>query len=89
MEQHHYLKDLQVVNRIRGPIVALELGELEVQRDWFLHDHLRERRISADVLTVSSESTAELFDPSVHLLKSLIQEVLSTASLEYLLVERR
>ena len=39
MEQHHCLEGLQVVNWIRGPVVALELGELEVRRDWLLHDH--------------------------------------------------
>ena len=78
-----------MVNRIRGPVVALELGELEVRQDWLLHYHLRERRVSADVLTVSSRSIVELFDPPVHLPKSLIQEVLLTASLEDLLVEQR
>ena len=72
MEQHHCLEGLQVVNRIQGPVVALELGELEVWRDWFLHDHLRERRVSANVLTVSSGSMAELFDQLVYLPESLI-----------------
>ena len=89
MEQHHCLEGLQVVNRIRDPVVALELAELDVRRDWLLHDHLRERRVNADVLTISSGSMAELFNLSVHLPKSLIQEVLSTASLEGLLVEWR
>ena len=89
MEQHHCPKGLQVVNQIRSPIVDLELGKLEVQRDWFLHDHLRERRVSADVLTVSSGSMAELFNPLVHLLKLLIQDILSIANLEGLLTEQR
>ena len=78
-----------MVNRIRGPIVDLELGELEIRWDWFLHYYLRERRVSADVLTVSSGSMVELFDPLVYLLESLIQEDLSTVSLEGLLVEWR
>ena len=89
MEQHHGPEGFQVVDRVRGPIVALELGELEVRWDWFLHDHLRERRVSADVLTVSSGSMVELFDPPVHLLKFLIQEILSITSLEGLLAEWR
>ena len=48
-----------------------------------------ERRVSTDVLTISNGSTVELFDPSVHLLESLIQEVLSTEGLEGFLVEQR
>ena len=87
MEQHHCSKGLQVVNRIRGPVVACELGELEVCRDQLLHDHLRERRVSTDVFTISRRSMAELFDPPVNLLEPLIQEVLSTTSLEDLLAE--
>ena len=89
MEQHHYLEGLQMVNRMRGPVVALKLGELEIRRDRFLHNHLRERRINTDILIVSRESMTELFDPSVHLLEPLIQEILSTVSLEGLLVEWR
>ena len=87
MEQHHYPEGLQMVNRIRGPVVAFELRELEVRWDWFLHNHLRERRVSTDVLTVSRGSMVEPFDPSVHLLEPLIQEILSTVSLEGLLVK--
>ena len=78
-----------MVNRIRGPVVAFELRELKVWQDWFLHDHLREGRVSTDVLTISRGTVAELFDSSVHLLEPSIQEVLSTASLEGLLVEWR
>ena len=72
MEQHHCLEGLQVVNQIRGPVVALKLGELEVWLDRFLHNHLRKRRVSTDILTESGESMTELFDPSVHLLEPLI-----------------
>ena len=89
MKHHHDSEGLQVVNLVRGPVVALEFGELEVRRDWFLHDHLRERRVRTNILTVSSGSAAELFNLPVHLLESLIQEVLSIAGLEGLLVERR
>ena len=87
MEQHHYLKGLQVVNRIRGPIIAFELGELEVCRDRFLHDHLRKMRISTDVLTISRGSVVEFFNPLIHLLEPSIQEVLVTAGLEGLWAE--
>ena len=89
MEQYHCPEGLQVVNRVRNPVIAFELGELEVWRDRFLHDHLREKRVNTDVLTISRRSVAELVDPSVHLLEPSIQEVLSTASLEGLLVEQR
>ena len=89
MEQHHYSKGLQVVDRIQGPIVALELGELEVWQDWFLHNHLRERRVSINIFTVSRGSMTELLDLSVHLLEPLIQEILSIVNLEGLLAERR
>ena len=41
MEQHHCPEGLQVVSWIRGPIVALKLGELEVRRGRFLHNLLR------------------------------------------------
>ena len=50
MEQHHYLKGLQMVNQIRGPIVALKLWELEVWWDRFLHDAVRERRVGTDII---------------------------------------
>ena len=82
MEQHHCSEGLQVVNRIRGPVIALELGELEVRRDWLLHDHLRKGRVSTNILTISGGSVAEFFDPSVHLLESSIQKILSTTDLE-------
>ena len=89
MEQHHCLEGLQVVNRIRDPIVALKLEELEVRWDRFLHNPLRKRRVSTDILTVSRGSMVELFDPSVHLLEPPIQKILSTTSLEGLLAEWR
>ena len=89
MKQHHYPEGLQVVNQIRGPIVALKLGELEVRQDQFLHNLLRKRRVSINILTVSRGSMTELFDLSVHLLKPLIQEILSIMNLEDLLVEWR
>ena len=88
MEQHHCLEGLQVVNQIQGSIVALKLGELEVRWDRFLYNHLRKRRVSTDILTVSSWSMTELLDPSVHLLKPLIQEIFSITNLMGLLAER-
>ena len=88
MEQHHCLEGLQVVNRIRGPIITLKLGELEVRRDRFLHNLLRKKRVSTDILSVSRGSMAELLDPSVHLLEPLIQEILSIMNLMDLLAEQ-
>ena len=73
MEQHHTLKDLQMVNQISGPIVVLELGEPETRQDQFLHDLMRERRIDADIITMREGSMTEFLDPLVHFLKFLIE----------------
>ena len=88
MKQHHRSKGLQMINRVRRPVVAFELGKLEIRRDRFLHNHLGEGRVSADILTVSGRRIAEFFDPPVHLLEPPVQEILSTSSLEGPLAER-
>ena len=87
MKQHHYPEGLQVVNRVRSPIVAFKLGELEVWQDWLLHDHLRKGRVSANILTISGGSVVEFFDPPVHLLEPSVQKILSTSGLEGPLAE--
>ena len=62
MKQHHHPEGLQMINRIRSPVVAFELGKLEVWRDRFLHDHLGEGRVSTNILTISGGRMAEFFD---------------------------
>ena len=88
MKQHHHPEGLQMINRVRSPVVAFELGKLEVWRDRFLHDYLREGRVSTNILTMSGGRVAEFFNPSVHLLEPSVQEILSTSSLEGPLAER-
>ena len=81
MEQHHSLEGLQMVDRIGGLIVALELGEFEVRRNRLLLDFLGERRVSADVVMVGGGSMAEFFNLSINFLKFPIEGFVSIVNL--------
>ena len=70
-----------MIDQIGSPIIALELRELEVRWDRFLHDAVRERRVGTYIITMRGGSMAEFLDLSVHLLQFLVQEILSIADL--------
>ena len=57
-----------MIHRIEGSIVALELRELDIRWDKFLHDAVRKRRVDTNVIIVGGRSMVEFFNLSVHLL---------------------
>ena len=70
-----------MINRIRGPIVAFKLRELEVRWDGLLNYLKKERRFDEKVGMMSRGDVAELFNPSVHLPQSVIKGVVLVADL--------